>query len=250
MLRISNRLKFIFIFTFILFLTGCKATYNVNISLSSVNEELVIIESDKTKFLEVDEKLYNLSRKDYLDTKLKWPTPAYSGVETDPYEPVKINSENYYNKEDISTASTLGLKLKYNFIEEKYKESNILNTCYNFEINKEGNKLSFKTTDNFKCFDEYPLLDEVEINVTTLCDMISNNSDTQKENTYTWNIAKDNYENKVIEFEFECKKEEKKENNNNIDYSLKGIIVLLSFILFIILLIVFIRVLNLKNNRL
>lgn len=247
MLCISNRLKTIFILIFILFLTGCKATYNININLSSVNEELEVIEKDQNKFSIIEENLYNLNRKDYLDTNLKWPTPAYKDSEINPYEPTKISNENYYTKKDISNSSQIGIKYSYNHLQDKYRNSNILNTCYDFELEKTNNNILFKTIDKFKCFDEYPLLDEVEINVTSMCNVISNNSDKNEENKYTWNITKDNYEDKTIEFELECIVEEEKEDAT--DYNLIGIIIFLSFIALAILVMLFVKILNLKNNK-
>ena len=250
MLRIFGRLKKTYPLLFILFLTGCKATYNVSINYSSAAEEVEIIESDLNSIDIKEKDLFDLSRKEYLETNLKWPMPVYNDSDVNPYEPTKINSESYYNTKDISDDSQIGIQYSYNFLYDKYNNSNILNKCYDFELKNENNKITFKTTGTFKCFTEYPLLDEVEINVTSVCDMVSNNSDTNDNSKYTWNITKDNYENKTIEFEFKCKKQKQnnKKTNQNENIFVIGLVVV--YICLIAIMISFLKIVFKRKNRL
>lgn len=244
MLHIFNRLKKISIIFIILILTGCKATYNLNIdNTANIKEITEIIEEKKEVFYKKNENLYDVTPSDYLKTDLKWPTPVLKDVEINPYEPIKINNTNYYTKSDLSSYNRIGIRYSYNFKKIEYEKSNILNTCYDYKIIIKDDKIYFKTNSSFKCFDKYKLLEEVTFNLNTTCKVKNNNAD-KKEEKYIWNITKNNYQNKTIEFELDCQKEK----NNKINYYYI-IIVVTIYVLLIILIYILAKTKRKKNNK-
>ena len=229
MLYLFNRLKkYIFLFL-VLLLSGCTATYDVNINDSNdIIESLNITEDDISKFNESNELLHNATYSEYLNTNLNWPTPAYNKSETNPIEPKKIDGVEYYNKSNISTNKLLGINFKYKFKKNNYSESNIINSCFDIEYSIYGEKIFFKAS-NFKCFNEYPLLDNAAINLNTSCKVNEINSDYRDNQKYTWNIKKN--EDKSILFSLDCKKIKKIDIPSTTIFPIYFLIVLLIILL-------------------
>lgn len=208
MLCIFSRLKKLILVFIILFITGCNAEYNMTINdIKDIKESLDIIENNKELFDKNTEELSGSTLKEYLETNLKWPTPIYIDSETNPIEPTKIDGVSYYNKKDISTSTKLGINYSHNFNMDDYSNSNIMNTCYNYDYKIINNVFTFKTTSEFRCFEKYPLLEKVTFNLNTKCHVINNNADSIEKNKYIWNITKEN--KKSISFSIDCS--EKKE---------------------------------------
>ncbi len=246
MLHISSKLKIIVFLSFILLLSGCEAEYNIDINNNNLKETINIKELNIEKFNEKNSLLYNLTPQDYLDTNLKWPTPVYKNSELNPYEPIKLNNIKYYTKTNISNYKVLGLSLSYNHNQNDYINSDILNKCYDVSYSKTNDKIHFETISEFKCFDEYKILENVTVNLNTKCNVENENSDNKNINKYTWYITKDNYKSKKINFDVECiQKTEKKEVNEK-DTLIMFIIL---YILVISLIILIVKILHYKNNK-
>lgn len=205
MLYLSRRLKKILILFIVFTLTGCTAEYNLTINdTKDVIESLNVVETNKELFEKKYEELSGSSPKEYLETNLKWPTPVDYNTETNPLEPTKIQGASYYNKKNISTSLKLGINYNYNFTSSNYKNSNILNSCYDYKYDIIKDVVTFKTEGDIKCFDEYPLLEEVHFNLKTTCHVINSNADVKGNERYTWKIKKDN--KKSINFSIDCGK--------------------------------------------
>lgn len=205
MLHIFKRLVFIFV---ILLVTGCTAEYNITINdVKDIKESLDIIETDKTKFDEKNEQLYNSTLREYLNTNLKWPTPVFNDSEENPLEPTKIKGVKYYEKTDISSSLKLGLRYEYGFNDKEYKKSNILNKCYGYDYEIINNVFTFKTTSDFMCFDKYKLLESVNFNLNTTCNVISSDADIKNKNNFIWKITN---KEKQINFSIDCSKKKSK----------------------------------------
>lgn len=249
MLHIPNKLKILLIVAFIF--TGCKATYNITINDNKyINESLDIVEDDTSTFDKKNSLLYDVSPREYLNTNIQWPTPVYKDSEVNPIEPIEIDKVSYYDKKDISTSLKLGINYSFKHKQKEYINSNIVNTCYNYKYEVVDDKILFETIGNFKCFTEYPILDSVEITLNTNCKVINENSDNKIENNYIWNITKNDISKKII-FNLNCSKdknEKEKKSANSIDLSSIKIIILCLFIIGFI--IVIIRLINKRNNRL
>lgn len=248
MLHISNKIKVLFILAFVF--TGCKATYNINIDKKNINESLDVIEENTAFFDKKNDLLYNSSPKEYLTTTLKWPTPVYKDVEVNPLEPTEIDGISYYNKKDISTSLKLGINYSFRHKQKDYGDSNIVNTCYDFDYKIVDNKILFETTSVFKCFSKYQMLDSVEVNLNTNCKVIDENSDKKIENNYIWNITKTSV-NKKIKFNLSCgNKKTKNKHKKLINLDLSSIVIFLILPLIIGFVVSLVVLLNKRNNRL
>ena len=91
-----------------------------------------------------------------------------------------------------------------------------------------------KTDEYFKCFDFYEDLDNLTINIKSDLLIKKHNADKVKGNTYSWNITKDNYENKSILLEI-------KTSNSNKKLNKKNIIIITLLVLFITLAIIILK---------
>lgn len=237
MLRLPKRL---ILLSFVL-LSGCSVKYKINIDKYMIEEDVDIIETDKSKFDKKNELLFNTTPRDYLNINLKWPTPIYQNQEINPYEPLKMENVNYYNKKDISTSDYIGINYKYRF-NNMFENSNILNTCYKVRLIENGDVLIFETLNDFTCFDKYKILDDVEVEVNSKCEVLEANFDYENK----FSITKDNYKNKKLYIKLDCsEKQEKKEINNNLNV----IAIILIYLVACGLLVIILLSLRKKNNR-
>ena len=185
MLRISRRL---IILISIFILTGCSAEYKMTINdTKDINEYLKVYENDSSKYDTKEELLHNTTRKEYLEANLKWPLAVYE-EDSNPLEPKKIDGVDYYNQSELVNNLGINYSFKHDF--DMFKDSRLLNKCYSYSITSDKNIISFKTTSSFKCFDEYPLLDDVTFKLNTKCSIKENNSDKNKNNEIIYNIIK------------------------------------------------------------
>lgn len=243
MLRLFKKLKFLLLLI-IIFTTGCTAKYSLTIdNIQNINEKLDVIEENKEIFNKKNSNLYNSTPEEYLETNLKWPTPAYIGYEVNPYEPIKIDGIDYYTKSNITNFKQVGIRYSFNYYSSNYLKSNVLNECYDTEVLIQNNVLTFKTLGEFKCFDKYKNLDEVEVSVSTKCEMINHNSKEQN-NSYNWNITKENYKKQQIEFKLDCTQIPKKKNNY-----FNTILVIVIYALVVILIFGLAKFIGVKNNK-
>ena len=231
MLYLSNRIKKIILIISIIILTGCSAKYDITINdTKSIEESLNVTENNTELFDKKYEQLYDATLKEYLNTNLNWPTPIYYDAQENPIEPTKIEGIDYYKKKDLSTEKILSINFNNRFNHENYNKSNIINTCYDFNYEKINNVITFKTTSNFKCFEKYELLDDVEINLNTNCHVINSNADIIYKTRYIWRISKRNSDKK-INFSLDCTP--KKTEKNTTSY--KGILVIVVYFIFVLL---------------
>lgn len=200
MLRLFKRLTLIIS---VIILTGCSAEYGLTINnTKDINEYLRVVESDKSKFDIKQEELLNTTPKEYLETNIKWPLAVYTD-ETNPIEPKKVNGVDYYSQDKISYDSLIGIKYSFKHDFDMFKESKMLNKCYSYDLTSDNNIISFKTTSSFKCYEEYPILDDITFKLHTTCRIKDNNADEKKNNTLIYNIKKDNID-KNISFTIDC----------------------------------------------
>lgn len=208
MLCVFNRLKKILVILLVLTLTGCTASYSITINdMNDVRESLDVKEDNKDLFDKKSDELSGSTFREYLETDLKWPTPIDKNSEINPLEPIKIEGISYYNKKNISSDSQLGIRYSYNFKTKDFINSNVLNICYEYKYNISDNIATFETTSNFKCFEDYPLLESVKFNLNSKC-QIESNASVKNEGIHIWNIEKKG--NQRIKFTIDCNP--KKEN--------------------------------------
>lgn len=174
------RKRLIVILFLVLFLTGCNCEYNLKIEDNNYNEEIVIISDNSREISELNGKLkipFNYEEYNYPGDQ-----EGNNSDETDIYKyKIMDNRLILTNKFDVSS----------------YLNSTAVHNCYNqFSILNDNDKTIISTSIKNQCFDKYLNLDNIIINITCDKSVISSNADSVNNNTYTWNITKDN--NKAI----------------------------------------------------
>ncbi len=207
-----------------LLLTGCTVNYNLNITQSFFNENISI--------------------------NIKKP------FDNDALNLLKNTKNTVFEKEDVfytskykETDDSFKIDYKYSYNSDEFKKAKILNWCYdNRKIVINQNKISITTEGEFKCFNHYGKvqMDSAKINITTNELVVDSNADVIKDNTYTWIINKENYNNKPIHIEIERSSANKSLANNAREMTTYISIILV--LLIIILINVVIK--KTKNNSL
>lgn len=208
--------KIILLITIIL-LTGCTATYDINIKKDSVYDSIKIYTDNKIVKNATDDETMKFSEK--------------LGEWERGYE--------YYKREIYTTDKITGYNYTYDFKYDEYDAMSQIRKCYeDFEFKYENNTITIKTSDEFLCRNYYRDVNKLELNITSEYKIINSNADTKSENIHTWNIDNTNYKNKPINITLSkttldntSQTKEKKEVN---------IIQILSIIIFILLIVVLI----------
>lgn len=170
--------RIIILFAVVLFLTGCKATVNINIDKNKVTENIEVTGSNNTEYSKIKnwsgfplETNYD----DYMDNYLLNDTEKRQGVK---YYDV-INDDNSF-KTTVSSS--------FNF--SSYQNSSIVNNCFEyFRVVEEDNTVTFYTSTGLRCsFYNYDIV------VRTPYNVVSNNAHKVDSvtNTYTWSVNRNN----------------------------------------------------------
>ena len=185
-----NLLIFILLFT-----TGCSCQYDLVIDGTTYKETTYIVGSNS-------EEINNLNT--------KWEIP--------------INKDNYYIGDESTNYKSLDsiydysfnkntLKLSHTFNRGEFTNSTMASACYKSltTTNYQGSAI-ISTNNVASCFETYPNLNNVVINITVNEQVRDHNADSVNGNTYTWKIDKNNYKNKGINLIY---KNTDKEDNSN-----------------------------------
>ena len=169
----------------VLLLTGCTVDYNLNIKANGIDEEIIL--NDTNIHLQ--------------------PYSAYYDVDSFSETGTKFDDIDYYN-ESIDNNSVI---FSYNFGWNDYYRSRAVRTCLNTHSISEGdnNTLILNTSVGLSCFNQYPNMSKLNINITldiNYYEMISSNADSSSNNTYTWVVDANNYDTKYIQLVFGYKK--------------------------------------------
>ena len=216
----QKKLKLLFIFISLIFIcNGCSTTYYAEITNKSITENISIIETSekayKNAYLDIYGSLDDFSEgrtylKTYTDKKID-----------DTINKYYINKDNFYRDNDVRTNQMYNTEYRY-VIKNESKELSLKNNLFINNIVKD----SIIINDNsiILHIDNIPngLLDEIDdvtLSIYTELTVTSNNADSVENNTYTWNLDKNNYLNKKISLYIERPQAEKnpedvKKNNN------------------------------------
>ena len=167
--------KIIILLAFLILFTGCSATVNYNIDNGiSQNMTITLNSSERSS-----KTVYNL---------------ALESVERVEKTTEMLSEFTFSDTESYST-----LKIQKKSSMSDYKFDNALAMCYDTVLFSNANNMLSISTDNIAtCFSNYPMLDELTINLTTDYKVLENNADEVNNNVYTWKITKNNYTNKKI----------------------------------------------------
>lgn len=180
-------MKKILICLFIITLTtGCKATYNLDISEKGFQEDLTINATQISENQDIIEFPY---------------VAYYDAVGNNENREIKVEGVEYYNS-SLSEDENELKKLNYNYLFKfkTIKKSNIIaNTFETFIIrqydhDEDGTKdyILISTSDDFIWFENFETLETITVNINCHYKVISSNADNIEGTTYTWNIDKNN----------------------------------------------------------
>lgn len=178
--------KLIILVVALMLLTGCCATYDLYLD-NNITERTYIY--DDTKILENLE-YYDMNKGNKINLDLY-------AVEVADFE-----KDFKYEKEEIKTnkGNDFGYRYKKEYKYNQFDEMSMITDCYDKIEIKNSDTISVKTSDEFKCFDKYSLLDEVTIKIHYTGNVLNTNADKSENGVYTWNITKNNYKNSSISF--------------------------------------------------
>lgn len=211
--------KIILIFLLIVLTTGC--TNNVNINFEDNGVEFDV----ESKFTLTEYKnvasVYNTE----IDLNM-----SNSELESLIYrEQDNFTFPAYYEEENSSNESFAMLKTKltnnkqnyeltgeYLYSYDNFKDNYLLNYCFDyFSFTEDKESYYFKIAGDYNCSYE-----NIKLNIVAHNRMVNNNSNDVNDNTYSWDIKKEN--NDIY---FVVSKEKLEFKQNNIFYIIGGIIV-------------------------
>jgi hypothetical protein len=162
-----------------IFITGCSCEYNLTIDDDTYKENIIvtgldpdeIIEFNNAKEIPVDKNNYTVELED-------------SETEFDTYKYVLTGNNYLYD---------------YSFDIYNYSNSTAVSNCFKTLVAEEYEEdIIISTSTGATCFDKYPNLDNLVVNITVDREVESNNADKVNGKTYTWYINRDNASDKSI----------------------------------------------------
>ena len=175
--------KILVLILLIFMISGCSVEVNVSISDMKIKES-----NDITVF---ENALYT---KEILRTSFRDYIPIYAEdliVDTIPDQP--FSGTLYYNKNTTDLGNGYRFNYSYDFDIDKYGDARTIKEGFrDYSYTYRNDIISLSTDDEgLIYFDEYPLLEEVTINIKTDYLVEENNADKVNDNTYTWVFSKD-----------------------------------------------------------
>jgi len=164
----------------LIFITGCKAEYNLEIYNDKYIENTII--SDDSSSWDLNDP----TRKATVDNFV-------ANLELDyGYHYTKYESNNL-----------IGLEYNINYTKDNYPDSSLFKRYYKYvRLTAKESVYQLSTSIKLFAFDYYDNLDNVTISIKTNHKVISNNADSVDGYKYTWNITRENYQNKYIQIEY------------------------------------------------
>lgn len=191
-------MKKIILLIIVFCLTGCNCDYDLEIYNNRVKEDLSYFNNDPLTWNR--EFQYGLSYKDVVEGFSKKPIPAYYDSEIYEDDSIKVEGVKYYDNKLINANDKLGQKISYHdFKLDDFSNSNLVKSCYQFaNVIRNNGEIIISTSDNNICFDEYPNLDRLTINLKTNHKVKASNASVVDGYHYTWVIDRSNKENAAI----------------------------------------------------
>lgn len=209
--------KIILVLMGILLLTGCSATYELNIDGENISERVVVdgttIKEDTKRILMTNPLPASSKESSYLGTD-----PSYV-IEPDMLK--KRPDVNYYDIRESGTDLIFTAKFNLKNIEE----SRLANLGYNgINVNNYYEYQSYYAFDGIKVFNDYPELTNITVKITVNQKVLENDADRIEGNTYYWDLTRENPD-KTVYLKLEGIEKQKEENKNNIfKYIIYGLI--------------------------
>lgn len=165
-------IKKLFIFLFAIILSGCSATYELELKNNNIKEKLTVLETDSTLFDKIMDSGFTI--REMFDATM--------------YDDQFSNDD--YQIKSLENQNQLGIEYKTNNL-EKIINSSVLNQCYiGAEVVEDNENIIINTGDNFKCYEYYENLETIKISFKTNHDVIETNAMKIDGNEYIWNFDK------------------------------------------------------------
>ena len=188
-----------FLLLILLFLvTGCSANYDIEIYNNTVKEDMGYFDSISSDW--DSEVQYGLTYRELVDSSINYPYPIFDTTVVDENDTIKLDGVLYYDNRAIHDENRLGQELSYhNFTLDNFSDSSIVKNCYKyFNIIEENNNIILSTSVENACFDKYPNLDYITVNLKTNHKVVSSNADIVDGYHYTWNLTRENQDDAAI----------------------------------------------------
>lgn len=174
----------------LLLITGCKASYTLEINDGEYKEKLNIVEKNATIF---DKNLSN-----GMTVLENFENFGYSDQESD--NEIKIKRDISNEKLEMNIEGTSGSLFENFSIMECYSDP---------DITTDDEEIYFDSGDEFTCFDDYENLDELKITIKTKNKVEKHNANFHFGNTYVWNIKKNGNKKIIFDYYVDLKKDYK-----------------------------------------
>ena len=170
------------VFLIMIFIScGCSATYTID-TTNDYNELINI----KTNYNDDINEISNSQIAIYADDNVE---------DIDGNLPESVLKYSFSRNND-----NLISNYKFNSF-NNFQRSTSVESCFKHINVTEGSTYKIETDNTFLCFENYPKLEELTINIIAN-NVVSNNADKVDGNTYSWTFTKDNYRLKSIIIEY------------------------------------------------
>lgn len=189
--------KIIILLILVLFLTGCDATYSVEIKNGKVFES--------TNFYGSDSDVFENNADTFVNPN--GPGKTINELVDDYYQQDYLAFYNqpdrleYYEKEMLSYEDKMGIQLRYTYSLDEYQYSSLVHYCFDtVSVDSKNGIYTFQLQDSNKCFtqDVNQMLDTVTIQVTSN-QIIEHNANQTNGSNYIWTLSKDS-PNQIVYF--------------------------------------------------
>lgn len=175
--------KILTLILLIFMISGCSVEVNLDISDNKIKES-----NDITIYQNA------IYTKEILRTSFRDYIPIYASdliVDTVPDQP--FSDVLYYNKNTTDLGNGYRFNYSYDFDIDKYGDARTIKDGFrDYSYSYRNDIISLSTdSEGLIYFNDYPLLEEVTVNIETDYLVEENNADSVNGNTYTWVFNKD-----------------------------------------------------------
>jgi len=175
--------KIFILIVFLIVLTGCEATYTIEINGLNFNETLEINDRVRRHEEQIRE---SANANIPTDVRLDQDGPRIEGVD-------------YYRIDLIDTTNNFGLRYNSRFNLEGYRFSTIANNYVSpFRLSHANGIIEMSVGDQ-QSFQIYPNLNRITIRLVTSNNVLSHNADEVNNGVLYWFFTRENYQNKNID---------------------------------------------------
>lgn len=222
------KIKILFLTLLIFIITGCSAEYNLTIDKDKFSETIKILEKESIVSQNIEDKNFSETVANSLAN--------FEGIRSD------------LNRKKIIEDNRVGYQYDYEYELKNYSMTpSPVAECYDsFEIKNNSKEIEIKTSNQFLCYNNYPMIDEFKVVINSNYKLIESNADFIENGKYIWNINYDEITNKPIYIKLAKKLDTSiKTNNSNLILNFIKIVVLVSILVGII---IFIKKRNKKDD--